>query len=493
MKSSRGGAGGRSVVLAFLGAVVLAATAASPASASTWTVRQLQDGPTQMLLWGVSCPTTSLCVAVGTNSTVAVSTNPAGDAAAWSAVHPEGYFQPLLPSLGGGIYLGNAIRGVSCPSDRLCVAAGHQGNIITSTNPTGGPAAWGITGLGLEATHMKGISCASPSLCVVVGYDGRVITSTNPTGGPSAWTMSRLEAPKDLLGVSCPTVSFCAAVDNGGYITVSTNPTGGPSAWQLVGRPGGGALNGISCPSPSLCVTANTSQVITSTDPTGGLGSWKVVTAGTGLPVKGVSCPTTSACAAVDNNADAITSTDPTGGPEAWSFVNVIPADASEESPQNGMFGISCASESLCVAVGNAGKIIASTDPFRAQPDKLAGKEPRRPHVRITRHPPKRVAGRKGGARVSFRFRAIGEGAKAARFKCRIAKKRSLRSCRSPKRYRLAPGRYAFRVFAIGPTGLKGPAKTYRFRVGDLVERLPPKTCRPGQESKLGKSCVPPR
>ncbi len=469
-------------LVAALGALALWLGVTASAPASTWTVRQLSDGPTMAFLWGVSCPTESLCAAVGTNGTVATSTDPAGPASSWATVHPEGYFE----APGGGAYMGNAIRGVSCPDPGFCAAAGPQGNLLVSTDPTGSASAWRIAELGLEATRMTAISCPTRSLCVAVAYAGKVIASTNPTGGASAWTITELEVPLDLLGVSCASASLCAAVDNEGRIAVSTDPTGGASAWQLAGAPAGdGSLNGISCPALSLCLTGNAGQMIFSTDPGGGLGSWKAVDAGTGLPVKGVSCPSTGACAAVDNNADVIVSTEPTGSGDAWSFENVIPPPSTPEGQPNGMFGISCPSRSLCVAVGKDSQIIASTNPFAEE--RIPIRRGRGPRVRITRHPPKRIDARRGGVRVVFGFRAIG---KASRFKCRIDRRRFAR-CRSPRRYEVGRGKHVFRVFAIAPTGLKGPRAAFHFRVGRLIERRPVGSCKPGQESRLGSPCIP--
>jgi len=482
-----------------IAALLLLVVAVPAASASTWTVRQLDDGPTEQVLWGVSCPSESLCVAVGSNGTIANSTDPSGGAKAWRTVHPEGYFS--LPSMGRVLYPGNAIRAVSCPTTGFCAAAGPQGNILTSTDPTGGVGAWRIAELGAEARLTKGISCPSPSLCVAVGYGGRVVSSTDPGGGPDAWTVAELAQPLDLLDVSCPTAAFCAAVGNDGHVLASTDPTGGAAAWRLLGTPAGPAgLDDVHCPSPALCVTANAGEIVSSTDPTAGAGAWHVVRAGTGLPVKGLSCPTTGACAAVDNNADAIVSTNPTGGAAAWSFTNVIPAPTTPNGTENGMFAISCASPSLCVAAGNRGRIIASTDPFatssrgEALAGPGAGKGKGRGasglRVHLAWHPPKRVEPRRHGARVAFRFRADRRG---ARFLCKLDRRRAHR-CRSPRRYRVGGGKHRFRVWAVVKRGrrlFRSRPATFHFRVGRVTERPPVGSCKPGQESRLGKPCLP--
>jgi hypothetical protein len=466
-----------------LGALVLALVAAVPASASNWSVTEVADGPVDGLFWAISCPSEALCVATGTNSAIATSTNPTGGASTWGTVHPEGY-----KDFGGGKYPGNAIRGVSCPTTGFCAAAGPQGHFFTSTDPTGPVEAWMETNLGLDATHMNGISCPTPSLCVAVGQNGRIVSSTDPTGGVSAWQVTKLNEPFDLRGVSCPMTSLCVAVGLEGNILSSTNPTGGVGAWDVARQPAGeAALNGVSCPSPSLCVTANPGQMLASTAPAGGASVWKAVTAGSGLPVTAVSCPLPSACLAVTNNADMIASTDPTGGPTAWSFENVIPSwllPNGKENPNgegNAMWGVSCPTTGFCAATGQERKVLVSTDPFVRDPVKKGlpkGKRPRRPHTVITFHPGKRVDSRRGGVKVAFRFHAIG---KAAHFKCRINHRR-LRTCKSPQHYRLPQGKFRFKVYAVSPTGLKGPPARYRFRVGPLLEPGPQQTCQPGEK-----------
>jgi hypothetical protein len=468
-------------------ALVLCAAFGGTAHASTWNAVKLQDPSVQVALYGVSCHSASLCVAGGGNSTIAVSTNPTGAAGDWRVFRPGGGVDlPDFGIPGGGdpIYGGGQIRGVSCPSTELCVAASFEGSIYSSTEPTGGASAWKVVPLSEEKkprVHMGGVSCPSPSLCVAVAYAGKVVHSTDPAGDRAAWTVTELGQPFDLRGVSCPSVSLCVAVGNEGTILTSEDPTGGASTWKSAGTPlGDYSMNGISCPSPSLCVTGNPGKIATSTNPAGGASGWNVISAGTGLPVKGVSCPSTSACAAIDNNADVIASTNPTGGQAAWWFKNVLPfgwegPDEGTGSGQgNGMFGISCPTTSLCAAVGQDSQVITSTDPFvqdvAKRPVRRGG---RRPHVVITKHPAKRLNRRKGGVKVTFRFRAIG---KAARFKCKTRGRR-FRTCKSPMRYRVGGGKHTFRVRAIAPGGAKGPPAAFHFRVGRLTERPPHGSC----------------
>jgi len=455
---------------------------AGDAGASSWKVTKLSAGPVDAALYGISCPTAGLCVAVGGNNTVASSTDPAGGPSAWSVGNPGGSAQ--LPP--GSIFGGAQIRGVSCPSVDLCVAVSFQGKIYSSTSPAGGPSTWKVVDQAVSGpnVHMTGISCPTTSLCVAVAYGSKVLFSTDPTGPSEAWAVTELPQWVDFRAVSCASASLCVATGNEGNIFTSTAPTGGPSAWVSAGTPAGEpALDAVSCPSTALCVTANSGRILTSTMPVEPA-SWKVVTAGTGLPITGVSCPSTSACAAVDNNADVAVSTDPTGGTSAWSFENVIPF-GSEDG--NGMFGISCPSTALCAAVGQRFQVLTSTNPFAK--DKLSlpgGRKSKRPRAVITAHPPKRLDPHKGGVKVAFWFRGIGS---VSRFVCKLDRRR-FRPCKSPRRFRVGKGKHVFKVRAVAFDGRRSRPATFHFRVGRLTERSTPGTCKPGQQGSLGQPCV---
>jgi hypothetical protein len=224
--------------------------------------------------------------------------------------------------------------------------------------------------------------------------------------------------------------------------------------------------------------------MIVSADPAAG--AWKLTSAGTGLPITGVSCPALTACAAFDNNADAIVSAEPTGGPGAWSFENVVPFGGPEG---NGTFGLSCPTVALCVAVGQHYQVLSSTDPFvRTLPELPAGAGAGRPRVAITFHPAKRIDARKGGVRISFRFRAT---AAATGFECKLDRRR-FRPCMSPRRYRVGTGNHVFRVRAIASDGARGPRASFHFRVGRLNEPPPAGSCHVGAGAGRGRGCINP-
>jgi len=180
------------------------------------------------LLWGhpivigtsgpnsVSCPTTSLCVAINTTGYVSISPDPGGRASSWTA-------SPSRMNVQAGLY------GLSCPSTSLCVAVGGgsgESYVATSTDPAGGAATWKGSALTGGGDQLSAVSCASTSLCVAVGFSGTVATSTDPAGGAGTWTA--IQAPTStpfecgkygpgedcqaaFTAVSCPSVSLCAS------------------------------------------------------------------------------------------------------------------------------------------------------------------------------------------------------------------------------------------------------------------------------------------
>jgi hypothetical protein len=78
----------------------------------------------------------------------------------------------------------------------LCVAFDSGGNVLTSTDPTGGASAWSIApGPDPHSNAAYAVSCPSTSLCVAVNGDGRIATSTNPASGGTTWTSQPIDTP----------------------------------------------------------------------------------------------------------------------------------------------------------------------------------------------------------------------------------------------------------------------------------------------------------
>jgi hypothetical protein len=433
-------------VLLLAATLLLCLTAPAPASADSpfsWAVTNV-DGSND--LTSVSCPSAALCVSGETGGNVVTSTDPTGGTAAWTVAHASA--------------VTNAFRGMSCASASLCVGVDSAGNVVTSTNPTGGAGAWStadVAGVG----SFNAVSCPSASLCVAVDSAGNVVTSTNPTGGAGAWTVTHVgELGTSFFGVSCPSASLCVAVGSAGNVVTSTNPTGGAGAWSTADVAGAGNFQAVSCPSASLCVATAGHDVATSTNPTGGAGAWSVAhVGGPGdeifVGLLSVSCPSTSLCVAVDYENDVVTSTNPTGGAAAWSIAQVEKA---------GVFNaVSCASTSLCVIVDLIGDVVVGTPPVPPAPPVVGsgsgagGRSPGRPPVvRITGGPPAETTAQ----RAAFKFEGVSGGA----YECSIDAG-AWTPCASGASFGpLPPGDHLFRVRET-LAGLTGPVASYRWTI----------------------------
>jgi hypothetical protein len=294
---------------------------------------------------------TVLCVAVDESGQVVTTVKPAGGSGSWSRPFTIDSKTPLT--------------GVSCPTTTFCVAVDQNGSVLTSTAPTHGPHAWSkpakidtATAPGGGSVGLSGISCPTVSMCVAVdgAAKGDVLVSTNPTGGARSWVSATI-ATGPLLSISCASPTFCVAAGDQHYY--STNPTAGATAWKATGgQLGGGVFSAITCPSITLCVAVgygntSTGLATAATAPKGGPTHWTTVDVeaippvpGEGL-LDGVGCASATLCVTVDGQDNAYTTNQPYGGP--WSA-------AAPVRPQSAAYttAISCV-PSLCVVVDSAG------------------------------------------------------------------------------------------------------------------------------------------
>ncbi|HWX97482.1 MAG TPA: fibronectin type III domain-containing protein [Solirubrobacteraceae bacterium] len=96
--------------------------------------------------------------------------------------------------------------------------------------------------------------------------------------------------------------------------------------------------------------------------------SWSASTIdGSGQP-SAISCASESLCVAVDRSGNALTSSDPTSLEAHWATVNVDKGQS--------LSSISCVSPSMCVAADELGRVLASTNPAAggwSPPQSIAG------------------------------------------------------------------------------------------------------------------------
>jgi len=239
---------------------------------AAWSHISVNAGEFNTHLEGVSCPTPSFCVAVSggpkahnnprTSGKVFTSHNPTGGIAAWNETQLDPSFD---------------LRGISCSSPSLCLAVGQNGTMLVSTNPDGPPSAWRNLDSPGGPAHLQGVDCV-PGLCLAGNTGGNILSSIEPAAPSSRWIARNGGGSVAITGISCPSASRCLAVDDNGDVLTSTDPTGGAEAWSFqnvlpyVPKPEDEpSLNGmfaVSCSSTELCaIAAADGTVLTSTDP----------------------------------------------------------------------------------------------------------------------------------------------------------------------------------------------------------------------------------
>jgi phosphodiesterase/alkaline phosphatase D-like protein len=327
------------LLVLFAGVVFGVQTSAAEASSFVgWSGPAQVDGSAS--LSRISCPTASLCVAGDNQGDVVVSTSPTSGPAAWSTV-------PVAGS--------SKLVDTSCdPIDSFCMTVGggssdSPGAFYVSSTPAD-PRTWSG---GPLSGDPSGVSCIAGQCVVVAGSDA--LWTTDPQDGPDAQFQADAadDSGNTLTGISCPSASLCVAVDAQGNVVWSDNPAGG--AWTVTNIAGAeDALEDVSCASASLCVAVDTSgSVWSSTDPTGPASRW-TETSIDGNSLTGVSCASPRFCVAVDDAGEAFTSNWPTGDADAWSSTKVDGA----ASP---LAGVACSSWQTCVITDNVAGGVAPT------------------------------------------------------------------------------------------------------------------------------------
>jgi hypothetical protein len=277
---------------------------------------------------------------------------------------------------------------VSCVSSKYCVAVGYD---EIADNGNGGPLAETWNGRGWAAAEVKppagalggalsGVSCASQKSCLAVGV--YFAKSVNPESNSTralaeswngkTWTAARPPVPPGatmtaLSDVSCVTSADCLAT--GVYTQANGTSAGLAESWngrawadvpvKLPAGSAGGDLDGVSCASSKSCVAVG-SYGNADSDVVALAGSWngKIWTA-SGPPapaaaaaaaLQGVSCVSPAACVAVGwyENADGYT----LGLAESWNGKKWTEVPLPKSGGYGELFSVSCVSSRYCLAVG---------------------------------------------------------------------------------------------------------------------------------------------
>jgi hypothetical protein len=265
-------------------------TSANPGGDSgAWALRHVDAHA----LTAVACPTESLCVAVDGAGGVVTSTDPFTAHAGWSTAD---------------IDAAAPLEAVSCPSAALCVAVDAFGRVLTSTDPPGGSQAW--TSVAIDDTYtsqgessgLTAVSCPTTSLCVAADTAGNIVSSTDPTGGSAEWTVWSVDPDSSgITSVSCASASMCVAAD-GAHVMSSTDPSGGLADWNVT--PSTLGQTSVVCRSRSDCLALNQAGVIETQDPLAPDPTWRTSLHET-LELSAISCGP-EVCAAGNGVGDIV-------------------------------------------------------------------------------------------------------------------------------------------------------------------------------------------
>jgi Bacterial Ig-like domain (group 3)/Fibronectin type III domain len=354
------------VVLALATTCILPMQTAAAAIAG-WTLAPGSSVATQAPQ-GIYCfPGSTECIAVGTieNQTQAfVESNATGT---WQTM-PSG-----TPA--SGTYYASYLYGISCTSLTFCAAVGYAE--VTSVGPfaplvgTFDGSSWSFQQLSVSTTAgfgLTSISCVSASDCLAVGSPESGIVA--PSGllvsfNGAAWSSTFLTNPAPynsfgLSGISCSDAADCVAV--GSY-----SATGGDQAFAEVLSGGTWSLSipstvdetaislsGVTCTASSCVAVGEGSSAGDEGTESEALiedyadGSWSVASQGVAGLLSGVSCPAPGVCAAIGSTGPAFEPLVMTYAEGTWAAQPI--AELGLATLSTG--GVSCASESMCVATG---------------------------------------------------------------------------------------------------------------------------------------------
>lgn len=307
-----------------------------------------------------SCVSASACLAVAGN--VIIRTDDGGSS--W------------VVSLKTGSSPGIALSDISCTAPE-CVAVGVGG-------PTRQPKAF-VTGdlgrswrsvnlavpAGANEVSVAGVSCGTPDSCLAVGDDNGGVLAWSTSDGGHTWTNLILS---DTFGspsaVACTTADFCVVAAAQGLLVTTSGPTGfafahTPASWVSIGA----SLNAITCvPGTRSCMVVGSAgeclvggQCSPAVATSAGGSSWSSTSnLPTGIGwLSAVSCVAPGNCVAggyLPGKSQTV------NGPPGATFLiatksspadwKTIPLPEPASGSFEGLAGISCATESFCLAGG---------------------------------------------------------------------------------------------------------------------------------------------
>jgi hypothetical protein len=248
--------------------------------------------------------------------------------------------------------MGDKLTGVSCTSTTFCVAVASTGKasiwqngaITTTSVDTKGlnsvscallsstPVCWAVDEMG-KGVYYNGSTWSSPSnadgggveslksvsslvpsttlSCSVVDAGGNVVTYN----GTSRSSQTNLSGTKSLKAVSCTSATVCVAFDSAGYVYTTTNDW---ASGSILSKKVMGGADSVSCVNTTDCQATNSVEKVYWTTNQFFSASSKRIDTHT---INSISCWGTTNCSAVDSGGQAVTSDND------WSSTSVVQID----------------------------------------------------------------------------------------------------------------------------------------------------------------------
>ncbi|TMB93152.1 MAG: hypothetical protein E6J45_00420 [Chloroflexi bacterium] len=333
-------------------------------------------GATVNGLYGVACPSTTQCTAVGSyknSSNVTVTTAQQWNGSSWAI--------QSTPNPAGA--LGSALLRVACTSASACTAVGYDNNsanvTVTLAERWNG-SSWVVQATpnpaGAKSSVLNGVACTSSTQCTAVGNYVSSAGTTLPLAeswNGSAWSVQSVPVPSGALsgvlsGVACTSTSACTAVGNYASSTGKRNTLAerwNGSAWSVQSTPNpSGAkssqLVSVACASSTVCTAVGSSvnsagTTVTLAERWSG-NSWSVQSTpnpsgAQSSVLAGVSCSSTTACTGVGSSVNSagvqVTLAERWNG-TSW-VVQSTPNPSGAKA--SALSGVACPAVNLCTAV----------------------------------------------------------------------------------------------------------------------------------------------
>jgi IPT/TIG domain len=343
----------------------------------TWAV-QSTPGPveaTASKLFDTSCTSSSACVAVGDS---VQSGNDAALAERWNGTE---WSVLWVPSPAGAT--ASVLYGVSCTSSTACIAVGSYTNssgVEVALAEIWNGSEWALQSApdptGATLTRLQGLSCTSSTACTAVGLyhnsSGVEVTLAETWNG-TTWSIQSTPNPTGakasaLMSVSCTSSNACTAAQdylNSSNVIVPLVERWNGTAWaeQAAVTPTGATntkIHRVSCTSSTACsavgVYTNSSGVEVTLAETWNGTTWSIQstpnpTGATLSRLQGLSCTSSTACTAVGlyhNSSNVELTLAETWNGTTWSIQSTPNPAGSQATALN---SVSCTSSSACTAV----------------------------------------------------------------------------------------------------------------------------------------------